>query len=372
MPQACKILVVDDEPLLKSLLFQKFRAQINSKELEFHFASNGIEALEKLNNDHEIGVILTDIKMPKMDGLTLIHQIAEHDRLYKIIVISAYGDMNNIRKAMDGGASDFIIKPFNLVDLESSLLNMVEQFQFIKKGALAKDKMLELSKEIEIAKKIKKSFIPVDFKTIPADRYSLCGAMIPSQELGGNFFDFFPLNEDEMGIVVINVFGKGISAALYTAIVQMLGRAIGLTCNQPSDFTTELHHFLIKEVPSKVITGVFYGVFNTLNGEFNFCNEGEVIAYLLSHDKKLINLHECKQMVLKKNDKIFIATSELLNAKNEKKEAYGKRIDEVLNECLDKPCDELIQKVKENFNLFMGSSLPEEDIPIFCLEARFS
>lgn len=125
-----KILVVDDEPLLEYVIQQHFRQKIRSNELIFSFASNGKQALEKLENDPQIGVVLTDINMPEMDGLALLSHLKEIDSTLKAVVVSAYGDLANIRTAMNRGAFDFLTKPIDFQDLELTLqrsLDSVEQ-----------------------------------------------------------------------------------------------------------------------------------------------------------------------------------------------------------------------------------------------------
>ncbi len=109
-----KILVVDDEPDLEILVCQRFRRAIRSGQYEFFFAHNGIEAMEKLRENGDIAVVLTDINMPQMDGLTLLNEMErlneEDGHLAKAVVVSAYGDMDNIRTAMNRGAFDFLTK----------------------------------------------------------------------------------------------------------------------------------------------------------------------------------------------------------------------------------------------------------------------
>jgi signal transduction histidine kinase len=112
-----KILVVDDELELERLIKQRLRKNIRDKEIELIFAHNGKEALEKLQSDRHIDMVLTDINMPEMDGLTLLNKLREVDENLKAVVISAYGDMKNIRTAMNSGAFDFITKPINFDDL---------------------------------------------------------------------------------------------------------------------------------------------------------------------------------------------------------------------------------------------------------------
>ena len=116
-----KILVVDDEADLEVLVKQKFRKKIREQEYEFVFAGNGVEALAQLQNHPDIDVVLSDINMPEMDGLTLLTRLAEQHAVLKSVIISAYGDMDNIRMAMNRGAFDFITKPVDFNDLEITL-----------------------------------------------------------------------------------------------------------------------------------------------------------------------------------------------------------------------------------------------------------
>lgn len=112
-----KILVVDDEADLEILIKQKFRKKIRQKEYEFLFAENGKIALQRLQEHPEVDIVLSDINMPEMDGLTLLSELHELSPLIKSVIVSAYGDMDNIRTAMNRGAFDFITKPINFEDL---------------------------------------------------------------------------------------------------------------------------------------------------------------------------------------------------------------------------------------------------------------
>lgn len=116
-----KILVVDDEADLEALIKQKFRQKIREQKYEFIFAINGIKALEQLEANQDVDVVLSDINMPEMDGLTLLSRINDQNTLLKAVIVSAYGDMENIRTAMNRGAFDFITKPVNFEDLEVTM-----------------------------------------------------------------------------------------------------------------------------------------------------------------------------------------------------------------------------------------------------------
>ncbi|HEX5113349.1 MAG TPA: adenylate/guanylate cyclase domain-containing protein [Saprospiraceae bacterium] len=116
-----KILVVDDEADLEVLIKQKFRQKIRDHQYEFVFAINGNAALERLSENKDIDLVLSDINMPEMDGLTLLSKLNEQNNLLKTVIVSAYGDMDNIRTAMNRGAFDFVTKPINFEDLEKTM-----------------------------------------------------------------------------------------------------------------------------------------------------------------------------------------------------------------------------------------------------------
>lgn len=146
------VLVVDDEPDLELLIRQRFRKKINAGELEFDFAINGEEALKKLETtNRHFDMVLTDINMPVMDGLTLLNRIKEQEGPYKAVVVSAYGDLENIRTAMNRGAFDFITKPIDFTDLELTILKTVNEVRLIRKGLEAHEQLETTLQEKERA-----------------------------------------------------------------------------------------------------------------------------------------------------------------------------------------------------------------------------
>lgn len=128
-----KILVVDDEADLEMLIKQKFRKSIRENVYEFTFAVNGVDALTKIHDYQEFDLVLSDINMPEMDGLTLLSKLSEEFPLLKSVIISAYGDMHNIRTAMNRGAFDFITKPIDFSDLELTIAKTIKHVKMLKK-----------------------------------------------------------------------------------------------------------------------------------------------------------------------------------------------------------------------------------------------
>jgi adenylate cyclase len=127
-----KILVVDDEADLELLIKQKFRRKIRENVYEFIFAANGQEALAALTRHPDTDIILSDINMPVMDGLTLLTKLQEANPVVKTVMVSAYGDMQNIRTAMNRGAFDFVTKPVDFADLETTMDKTAQHVQQLR------------------------------------------------------------------------------------------------------------------------------------------------------------------------------------------------------------------------------------------------
>src|ERR1700736_432049 len=116
-----RILVVDDEPDLEDLVTQKFRRQIKDGSIAFGFARDGVEALAMLGADSGFDMVVSDINMPRMDGLTLLAKLQDEANKFSTVIVSAYGDMANIRTAMNRGAFDFLTKPIDFADFETTI-----------------------------------------------------------------------------------------------------------------------------------------------------------------------------------------------------------------------------------------------------------
>ena len=141
MADPFKILVVDDEVDLEPLMLQRMRRHIRAGQYSFVFAHNGIEALERLREEADIDMVISDINMPQMDGLTLLEQIPKVDPNIRSVIISAYGDMKNIRTAMNRGAFDFVTKPLDFDDLQITIERTVSHLIEWRDALSSRDKV---------------------------------------------------------------------------------------------------------------------------------------------------------------------------------------------------------------------------------------
>jgi signal transduction histidine kinase len=150
-----RILVVDDEPDLEELIQQKFRHQIRDGSVGFLFARDGVEALTVLEAQPEVDLVVTDINMPRMDGLTLLEKLQAIEGDLSTIIVSAYGDIANIRTAMNRGAFDFLIKPIDFLDFETTIAKTIRHAEVLRE---ARRRQVE-NQQLELASKHKSQFL---------------------------------------------------------------------------------------------------------------------------------------------------------------------------------------------------------------------
>lgn len=274
-----EILVVDDEPDLALLIRQKFRKRIRSGEWSFHFAHNGVEALETIAQHPEILVLLTDINMPEMDGLTLLDNILRLDHMLKAVVVSAYGDMANIRTAMNKGAFDFITKPVDFTDLEVTVEKTLREAVTFKEALDSQIQLSALQRELAVARRIQKAFIPKDHTV--GERFAIKAHIEMAKEVGGDFYDFFMLDDRQLGIAIGDVSGKGVSAAIFMAITRTLLRTIAQKGGSPEDTISEVNRLLHPQsLPEVFVTGL-YGILHLETGHFSYVTAGHYAPYVL-------------------------------------------------------------------------------------------
>ena len=267
-----KILVVDDEPDLEPLMLQRMRRAIRSGVYEFVFAHNGVEALEKLGDDSDIDMVLSDINMPQMDGLTLLEQIPSVNADVKSVIISAYGDMKNIRTAMNRGAFDFVTKPVDFEDLQVTIERTLRHLEEWRDALSSRDQLVVLKNELGVASQIQQSILPTQFGSHP--EYEVFGYMEPARNVGGDFFDLIKLDNGRVGVAVADVSDKGVPAALFMMSSRTLlkGAAIGTT--SPSEVLTMVNTLLHEDNETMMFVTVFYAEYNPETGELLYANGG--------------------------------------------------------------------------------------------------
>ena len=267
-----KILMVDDESDLEHLVRQRMRREIRSGLYSFLFAGDGIEALEALGEHKDIDLVLSDINMPRMDGLTLLEKIPEVDTDLRSVVISAYGDMKNIRAAMNRGAFDFVTKPIDFDDLRVTIDRGLRQLEMWREAEASKDKLLTLQSELDVANSMQQSILPKHFPK--NDQYELYGSMAPARNVGGDFFDIIRLDRGRLGMAIADVSDKGIPAALFMMSSRTLLKGAALGCEDPGTVVTVVNEQLQDGNEANMFVTLFYAVFDPETGMVRFANGG--------------------------------------------------------------------------------------------------
>ena len=282
MSKPSKILVVDDEPDLEQLVRQRMRREIRGGEYDFVFARNGVEALARLNEHQDIDMVLSDINMPEMDGLTLLEQIPAVDPNVRSVVVSAYGDMKNIRTAMNRGAFDFVTKPIDFEDLRLTIGRTLEHLALWRSALESRDKLVALENELDLAGRMQQSILPTNFPE-SAD-YRVFADMVPARNVGGDFYDVLPLPEDRVGLAVADVSGKGVPAALFMMSSRTLLRGAAIGHSDPGDMMCEVNRLLCENNETAMFVSVFLAVFDPVSGEFVYVNGGHNPPLVLRAD----------------------------------------------------------------------------------------
>lgn len=384
-----KILSVDDEIDLELLLTQYFRRKIRKGEYEFFFAHNGIEALTVLLQHKDIDIILSDINMPEMDGLTLLTKVNEmQNPALKCIMVSAYGDMGNIRQAMNNGAFDFATKPIDLDDLSLTIEKAIEQIDFIKQSQLEHSQLESIRNDLAIAGEIQQAILPRVFPPFPENeqQLDLAALMKPAKDVGGDFYDFFRIDEDRIGLVMADVSGKGIPAAIFMAVSRTLIRTIGMQGGAVSECIKRSNDLLCKESVDSMFVTVFYAIYNIKTGEVNFCNAGHNSPYILKADgtiKQLPTSVNCivgaidgldyseDSLSLEVGETIIMYTDGVNEAFNPEFEEYGEaRMEQTLLNLHGKSCQDIIEEQLNSVRAFADVAPQSDDITIMALKRR--
>ena len=381
-----KILSVDDEMDLELLLTQYFRRKIRKGEYEFVFAHNGLEALTMMVKHPDIEIILSDINMPEMDGLTLLAKINEmRNPALRVIMVSAYGDMGNIRQAMNNGAFDFATKPIDLDDLSVTIEKAIAQINYVHEMQKEHTQLESLKGDLAVAGEIQQAILPRIFPPFPdnADKIDIAASMTPAKDVGGDFYDFFRIDDDRIGFLIADVSGKGVPAAIFMAVSRTLIRATGIRGGSPAECISYSNKLLSDESVDCMFVTVFYGIMNVTTGEVTYCNAGhnppyiikgtgEVKALEMSKDPMVgaisgIDYHDC-QLQLDKGDALVMFTDGVTEAMNTANEEFGEaRLEATLSKTFSK-CQDMVEAIKTDVAGFVDGAEQSDDITVLALK----
>ncbi len=378
-----RVLVVDDEPDIETLIRQWGKHRQSG--FDFVFARNGREALDRLRADPHIDLVITDINMPVMDGLALLANLdSMNGRMIKAVILSAYGDMGNIRTAMNRGAFDFLTKPIDFQDFESTLKRSRAALASARQGLEARAQLMALQQELEIAARIQESMLPHEFEFPGRSDFELHARMRPARRVGGDFYDFFLIDDDRLGIVIGDVSGKGIPAALFMAVSRTLLRATALQGAAPEVCLDYANRILGRQGEPGVYVTAFYGILNCASGVLEFCIGGHNPPYRVSPGGELRAIAEPASIVvgllpdseytrgteqLVPGDSLFLFTDGVTEAMNAQQRFFGeRRLKQALAAASGLAPREMVEAIQAAIAEFSAGAPPSDDVTAMALK----
>jgi len=371
------ILCVDDEPELELLMQQRFRKKIRAGEWKFVFALDGMDALQKLESHPEIGVILTDLNMPRMDGLTLLEKLAEMERPTRTVVVSAYGDMEKIRTAMNRGAFDFVTKPVNFQDLETTTLKAENDLSEYRRALRGQQQAVSIQQEIDVARRIQDAIIPVSFPS--SESLQMYGFSAPAADVSGTFYDAFEMADGKIGMLMGDVGGRGVTAALLMAMGQTFVKSFMQQGIRPVECLTQLNTMLFADGLPHVGLKMVAATLDPSTGEMDIANAGHEAVFLLraagdlethEHSGSPIWHEESSELesanpTLGKGDSVILVSAGMIEALDESGSRFSReRMASTLRDTEDTKPTSLIRDLVRTVQDHAGEVDPREDLTI--------
>ena len=386
---AIKLLSVDDEEQIEFLLKQFFRRKIRSGEYEFFFAHNGVEGLKVLQEHPDIEIILCDINMPVMDGLEMLAKVNEmQNPALRVIMVSAYGDLENIRLAMNDGAFDFATKPIDMDDLDRTIEKAIRQIDFVHQSQKEHKKLEGLEKDLAAANQIQQFILPRVFPPFPedSDKFDLYASMEAAKDIGGDFYDFFRIDDDHIALVIGDVCGKGIPAALFMAVSRTFIRSVGMQFEHVGECMTNVNRLLASSSVEYMFVTVFYAIYDMRTGLLTYCNGGHNPPFLLHANGTTEELPVSDNLIVgalkgiefKENtlqldhcDTLVMYTDGVPEAMKPTREVFGmKRFGNTLSGLIGKSSQEVVETVKAEVADFIGDDEQSDDITLLVVKRK--
>ena len=324
-----------------------------------------------------------------MDGLTLLAKINEmRNPAQKCIMVSAYGDMDNIRRAMNSGAFDFATKPIDLEDLERTIEKAIEQINFVKAAQKDRKELKDIQADLSVAREIQLAILPRNFelKMPNADLVDISASMHAAKDVGGDFYDFFRIDDERFGFTIADVSGKGVPAAIFMAVSRTLIKATGLRGLSANESMEIVNDVLCGESVDSMFVTVFYGVYNIKTGEINYCNCGHNAPYILHKNgsvemlKSHINIvlgafegmkFQNDKMILDEGDSLVLYTDGVTEAEDVNQAQFGEaKLEQVLGKLEGSSSEHIVNTINTEVHAFAGEAPQSDDITVLVIKNK--
>jgi two-component system sensor histidine kinase ChiS len=317
-----KILVVDDEPINLQILLN----QLSKNNYNVKVATNGKDALEAIEKNEEFDLILLDVMMPEISGFEVCKRIREKFSPHElpVVLLTAKNTREDIITGLSLGANDYITKPFD----REELLARVKNYIALKKAAEEQKRFLILKQELEIAKSIQLTILPEKLPSI--EKLTINAKYEPMMEIGGDFYDFIVLDEKRIGVLIADVTGHGVSAALIASMIKVALHMSYKFADNPAMMLTNLNSSLHDHIYGRFITALYIFI-NTEEMTLTFSNAAHWPFYIHNRESNKITEHTVRGRLiglnsdgnfqnstvrLNNHDRIIIFTDGIIEERN--------------------------------------------------------
>jgi sigma-B regulation protein RsbU (phosphoserine phosphatase) len=260
--------------------------------------SHSNDLLNTLQAHTGMDALLFDLEDPGRNHFAVITKLHEQYPLLKVVVLSSHCDPSQVRAAMNNGVFDFLPKPLDIRDLDLTIQRTVVAAKVLQKNVTDYEELLSIEHELDVAREIQSSIIPTN-KTVHSEYgFEISGRNQAAQKVGGDFFDYFTLDENRLGFVIGDVSSKGIPAAIFMAISRTLFKTIALSGGDPAYCLKELNRILAIESDPAMFIAIFYGILDVVSGEIAYANGGHTHPILVRSDGPMQILDNTGGLVL--------------------------------------------------------------------------
>lgn len=272
----------------------------------------------------------------------------------------------------------------NILDLktkEELAQELLESSENLRKATLAKARM---ENELNVARDIQLSMLPLSFPAFPnKDEIEVFAQLIPAREVGGDFYDFYFLDDRHLAIVVGDVSGKGVPAALMMAVCKTLLKSRASTEQSTASILTYVNTEMAKDNPKSMFVTLFMGILDVQTGQFTYSNAGHNPTYIRRADGELERLSKLHGPVLaameglvyrestielKTDDLVFAYTDGITEAHNEANELFSdERLQQLLKQYPDEQAQPTVERIVQATQIFKGEREQFDDITAIAL-----
>ena len=379
-----RILVVDDEPDLEHLVRQRMRRELRSGLFAMQFAHNGLEALALLEKEESFDMVLSDINMPEMDGLALLERIPSVDPNVRAVIVSAYGDMKNIRTAMNRGAFDFVTKPIDFGDLRMTIDRTLEHSQVWREAMQSRNQLAALEGELDVARRMQASILPTQFPQ--REGFDIHANMYPARQVGGDFYDVQMLENGKVGMAIGDVSGKGVPAGLFMMSSRTLLKGSAIGSQDPGQVLATANSMLAADNAEMMFVTVLYGIYNPETRQYTYANGGHDSPLVVHADGSTTLLphtggvalgvlpeasYETHTVELQAGDTVLLYTDGVTEAQDLRAEQFGlERLRQSFREAVPGSAEGATEQVFAAVRAFAGEASQFDDLTCLALCQR--